>query len=111
MLQISCLLEGGQLAEIETIAEDYFLRGQLLGTFGRGHRFWVGGTDNHTEGRWVWGKSARKIEYTGWGPNEPNSYAGVDEDCMDMDGIDYAKYSWNDEPCTLLEQSICEKAL
>ena len=37
-------MEGGQLAEIETAAEDTFLRAQLQDKYGQGLRFWVGGT-------------------------------------------------------------------
>ena len=102
------MLEGGQLAEIETEVEDYFLRTQLLSIYGGKHRFWIGGTDAHTEGRWVWGKSGRFIEYAGWAPKEPNDWHHSDEDCMDMDGISIS-YAWNDESCSFLQESICEK--
>ena len=101
--------ERGHLAEIETIAEDYFLRAQLLDRFGQQHNFWIGGTDNHTEGTWVW-KSGKSMTYTDWGKGEPNSWNGRDEDCIDMSGytLDYA---WSDGSCSSQIFSICERSI
>ena len=101
-------MEGGQLAEIETAAEDTFLRTQLQDKYGQGFRFWVGGTYVNKDGTWAWGKSGSVITYAGWGQGEPNSIGNAY--CMDMDGINH-RYAWNNQQCLLLEGSICEKEL
>ena len=44
--------------------------------------WWVGGTDMHHEGGWVW-MSGAPWGYENWGPDEPNQNGN--EDCTALD--------------------------
>ena len=67
--------------------------------------YWMGGSDRGEEGTWRWETSGSRLNYTYWGPGEPNSYRGADEDCLAMSS--YGR-RWNDYPCDLGAYYICE---
>lgn len=52
--------------------------------------FWIGLSDNVTEGTFVW-ISGEEVTYTNWGSGEPNNLGGI-EDYVHMVGNTY----WND---------------
>ncbi|XP_052761838.1 uncharacterized protein LOC128204463 [Mya arenaria] len=68
---------------------------------------WLGATDEITEGEFVWNVSNQKVNYTDWGPGEPNSNAlNIREDCL----IYWAHYSWKwaDLDCHQKCYFVCE---
>ncbi|VDI73478.1 Hypothetical predicted protein [Mytilus galloprovincialis] len=66
---------------------------------------WLGGTDMDSEGNWIWDDSKTPLNLTFWRPGEPND-AGGEEDCLaSHTGV------WNDIPCTLEAQFVCEKLI
>ena len=74
---------------------------------------WIGGTDQITEGAWVWldgptafyaaGESVDGA-YVGWGSDEPNSFFG-DEDCISLT----AENGWWDVDCAGGRYYFCER--
>ncbi|XP_071779401.2 CD209 antigen-like protein C isoform X1 [Centroberyx gerrardi] len=68
---------------------------------------WIGLTDSETEGIWKWvDGSTLTTRY--WGPGEPNSDKGKNEDCVEIRFFNLIN-SWNDESCDIQNFWICEK--
>ena len=55
----------------------------------------------------MWESDNSLVNYTHWGTEEPNDYAGV-EDCIAVWGGASAGY-WNDDFCDSEKYFICEK--
>lgn len=72
--QAEAVVAGGNLVTINDAEEQKW----LLNVFGSTELFWIGLTDQQTEGIWKW-SSGDNVTYTNWTPNEPNnalSFAG-----------------------------------
>jgi hypothetical protein len=78
--EAAAVLAGGHLVSINDAAEETFLRT----TFGATTQFWIGFTDQASEGNFVW-TSGDPVNYTNWNGGEPNNSG--DED--------YAVLNWN----------------
>ncbi|XP_052717131.1 perlucin-like [Crassostrea angulata] len=70
--------------------------------------FWMDGSDQITEGLWVWASTMETIRYTNWEQGEPNNYIGIAEDCLELY---LSNFKWNDIRCTHANHFICEKEL
>ncbi|XP_052676540.1 perlucin-like protein isoform X2 [Crassostrea angulata] len=103
--QAKCVAENSGLVEIETEAENNFLKDVAAKTFLNG-QFWTGGNDIDVEGQWRWVTSGNPFTFTDWGPGEPNDTGG-NEDCMLL--LSNTGYTWNDLPCSTNSLYICEK--
>lgn len=72
--QAEAVAVGGNLVTINDAEKQKW----LLDVFGGTELFWIGLTDEQTEGVWKW-SSGDNVSYTNWTPNEPNnalSFAG-----------------------------------
>ncbi|XP_029019702.2 C-type lectin domain family 4 member M-like [Betta splendens] len=74
-----------------------------------GKVMWIGLTDRETEGVWKWVDGTR-LTTSFWGPNEPNSFFGINEDCA-VTGYHSGEDSWNDDTCEKEKLWICEKRM
>ena len=63
--------------------------------------FWLGGTDETTEGEWEWVTGSCSWEWSDWGPNYDGN---TDQNCLCIRDDLY----WNDGDCTQLMNFICE---
>ncbi|KAK3084198.1 hypothetical protein FSP39_009894, partial [Pinctada imbricata] len=72
------------------------------------HHSWIGATDEQSEGQWVWIKSQRIMTFTNWKFGEPNNLNN-NENCLFLDGN--SDYRWNDAPCDVRLNFICEQSL
>jgi hypothetical protein len=87
---------GGYLATITSAQENAvvadLIAGQDLGA-------WLGGSDLHNEGTWVWTQGPEAggaFSYSNWAPGEPSgTYNGMKEDYLHMMANDTR---WNDAP-------------
>ncbi len=85
---------GGNLVSINNAAEETWLRS----TIGASERFWIGLTDQGTEGTWAW-ISGDAVTYTNWNGGEPNSGGGsYQEDYAVINWVGTGQ--WNDLPDT-----------
>lgn len=97
--QQSCRSWGGQLASIDSRAEDDFLWAQLQITF------WIGVSDRVQEGRMLDGVG-EPLGFTNWSAGQPDDFQGR-EDCVVKRGPAGA---WNDLPCNSALGYVCERA-
>ena len=66
--------------------------------------YWIGGTDNQTESKWIWAYSKTPITITYWSYGEPNDSGKQEysENCLVMSS------TWNDITCGLKMRFVCE---
>jgi hypothetical protein len=86
----------GHLATITSKAENDFVQ-RLSG----GKDCWLGGTERHAEGRWLW-VTGEPFEYSNWHPGEPNK-GGELYLCFNS-----ATATWRDAPGRNRYRFLCE---
>ncbi|VDI53499.1 C-type lectin superfamily 17 member A [Mytilus galloprovincialis] len=101
--QSRCRKLGGSLTDIETNNELNFLNHEVRSRF---RVYWIGGTDNGTEGKFRWEPSGQPFTVTNWSPGEPNN-AGNNEDCVYYNRQN-GRNKWNDDNCNSIFSYICE---
>lgn len=100
-----CKKRGGDLAVIQDQAENDPLTKQSFMLGGQASRWYIGLDDLAVEGTFVW-VDGSPVGYASWGVNEPNNSGGL-ESCVVLYAGDG---SWNDQPCSLASDFICEGA-
>ncbi|XP_028282291.1 CD209 antigen-like protein C [Parambassis ranga] len=94
-----CVQKGADLVIINSKEEQNFLR-----KFKK--RVWIGLKE--TEGVWKW-VDGTQLSKSFWIPGEPNNYEDKDEDCGEIRYYDQED-SWNDVPCDIQINWVCERA-
>jgi len=93
---------GADLASSNSEAENEFL--WKLSDIWNAHGGWLGGSDSHVEGEWVW-TDGSSFNYTNWGSSP---HGGLTKNCMYMHSSDS---SWFDENCEQTKKFFCEFSL
>ena len=92
----TCVDQGAHLASITSDAENSFVGG-LVST-----GFWVGGTDEASEGTWTWSDGAN-FSFTKWGSNQPQD--SKYDNCI---WVFPESYDWADFNCQALQPFVCK---
>ncbi|XP_025083875.1 perlucin-like [Pomacea canaliculata] len=106
-----CRQLGGQLAVIDTAAEQTFVEG-LLKRYGAGYPndadFWVGGGDFLVDGDWRWIMKNQAIDphVSYWAPGEPDNGGGP-QGCLRISAA--LNYKWESGDCDSVEYAVCEQ--
>ncbi len=101
--ELSCVSQGGNLVSIHSVEEQNFIR-TLIKNFDHSERpTWIGLSDIHKEGSWMWSDGCR-VKFVYWAPGEPNNYRG-NENCAHVNFAPYQK--WNDVACSYSYPSVC----
>ncbi|XP_020635055.3 hepatic lectin [Pogona vitticeps] len=96
-----CEEKNSMLVVIHDQAKQNFLQSQT-----RNQRFWIGLSDENTEGDWRWIDGTNYTKgFKNWKTGEPNDQSG--EDCATMDSVG----QWNDLKCNTKALYVCEKPL
>jgi hypothetical protein len=89
---------GGYLVVLDTAEENKFVSNLIMKAASGGHvRTWIGLNNDNEEHKWGW-VNGEKLNYTNWGPGEPNSseecsaHLGLNEENPDWIG------KWNNAP-------------
>lgn len=68
---------------------------------------WIGGSDDASEGTWVWISNLNTVTYTNWVRGAPNNYNN-NENCIVLESVKESFYfKWNDVTCTNHNPYIC----
>ncbi len=112
----ACSAAGGDLARIDSIAENDVVFQLALDPAVPGQPdWWVGGNDRTTENRFVWNDDTTEIVaplFEQWRIGEPNNGGtlALNEDCMIIES-DNPLHEWDDRNCdTTPYPYICERA-
>ncbi|XP_056265152.1 CD209 antigen-like [Pseudoliparis swirei] len=98
-----CQNKGADLAIIKSEEEMGFINNLYISE----KEVWIGLTDGGIEGQWKW-VDGTPMTTTYWGKDQPNSFDGRNQDCVEFWHSKTGKGSWNDEICTIEQQFICE---
>lgn len=82
----ACLAKGGYLATITSQAENDWAWnnfGKSPANYESRVGFWIGGTDEASEGTWVW-SNGESWSYTNWSQNQPDNGSGVVQNYLAM---------------------------
>ncbi|XP_034146960.1 C-type lectin domain family 4 member E-like isoform X2 [Esox lucius] len=103
-----CKDRGADLVIINSREEQVFLN-QL----GNNLHYWIGLTDSEKEGTWRWVDGTTPPTPQFWRQGEPNN-AHEDENCVVFNSFTNSLgniWSWNDQPCSLKTNWVCEYTL
>lgn len=109
-----CESRGGHLAVI-TSADELNAIKTMISNHGTSEVYWIGGTDEQTEGEWNW-ITDETFAFTNWCENGPNNYTGDNKNGEDYLGMMRVQtswanpYEWNDftNETTLSSGFLCE---
>ena len=96
-----CINFGGYLAEVDNAAEITF-----VSTFSAANGYnypFIGGTDQETEGSFIWINSRRPLPTGLWVPGQPNNFAFSGEDCLVLSPVGFL-----DMTCSRNTKYVCE---
>jgi cysteine-rich repeat protein len=106
----TCQMMGGDLVIINSELEQYYLEKLLDPTL----NYWIGATDETTEGDWRWvdgtlfwkgNASGTAHGYTNWEKNQPDNMSGVQHYAKIWAGLNF---QWDDSAAGNLYNYICE---
>ncbi|XP_029299312.1 lactose-binding lectin l-2-like [Cottoperca gobio] len=99
--ELHCVSEGANLVSIHSRAEEDFVR-SLVKNFDRHEKYtWIGLSDIHKEGRWMWSDGSA-VNYVFWNSGEPNNDRGK-EHCTHTN----FNTQWNDVRCSEIYPCLC----
>ncbi|XP_077936687.1 uncharacterized protein LOC120825480 isoform X1 [Gasterosteus aculeatus] len=99
-----CQNKGADLAIVKSQDEMLFVNG----LYSNEKEVWIGLTDGGVEGEWKW-VDGTPLTTTFWGKDQPNSFDGRNQDCVEFWHRTDGRGTWNDENCNIKQQFICEK--
>ncbi|CAG2232837.1 PLG [Mytilus edulis] len=97
------------LAEIKTAGENNFLMNILPKPTidDTDLEVWLGANTLNAKRRYIWKTSLTDLDFTDWGPGEPNGRSY--EHCMSTHMYSDGKLHWNDRECLTKHFFVCEK--
>ncbi|KAL4239382.1 C-type lectin domain 10 [Mactra antiquata] len=99
-----CMQHNSHLVHVQSAEENNFLKGYFK-TFVNGHNYWLGMTDDISEGLWKWNGNDERVEFFNWAPTEPQD--SNNEDCAVFHMS--LNFQWADVQCKSDRRPICEK--
>ncbi|GAB6026377.1 Fc fragment of IgE, low affinity II, receptor for (CD23) [Chamberlinius hualienensis] len=101
-----CKARNSDLAHPLNKDENTQLVTHMKNNYNSTNAWWLGASDEATEGTWIWEHNKNVITYSDWIKNQPDNYLKA-EDCLHY----WRKYDWkwNDFPCNVTVNYICQQ--
>lgn len=99
-----CQGKGADLAIVKTDDDMVFINS----LYSSDKEVWIGLTDGGIEGQWKW-VDGTPLTTTFWGKDQPNSFDGRNQDCVEFWHRATKRGDWNDENCNIEQEFICQK--
>ncbi|XP_025757923.1 lactose-binding lectin l-2-like isoform X2 [Oreochromis niloticus] len=101
--ELYCVSQRANLVSIYSDQEEEFVK-SLIKNFDHAEgRTWIGLSDIHKEGRWMWSDGCA-VSFVYWHTGQPDN-AGTIEHCVHTNYSNLKK--WNDYSCSLILASVC----
>ncbi|XP_019205933.1 lactose-binding lectin l-2 [Oreochromis niloticus] len=101
--ELYCVSQGANLVSIHSEEEQNFVR-TLVKNFDHTEGWtWIGLSDLHKEGRWMWSDGCA-VRFVHWCPHQPDNWKGI-EHCGHINYSNLKK--WNDYSCSTISPSVC----
>ncbi|XP_017277663.1 lactose-binding lectin l-2-like [Kryptolebias marmoratus] len=101
--ELYCLSQGSNLVSIHSLGEHNFVKSLIMNFDPYQRHTWIGLTDVHKEGRWMWSDGS-KYSFSQWSDREPNNLKGV-EHCGETNFGNTLR--WNDQLCSDMIPFVC----
>ncbi|KAL7382674.1 hypothetical protein ABVT39_026310 [Epinephelus coioides] len=101
--ELHCVRQGANLVSIHSLNEHNFVRSLIRNFDPAQGRTWIGLSDIHKEGRWMWSDGSA-VDFSFWARGEPNN-SNKHEHCVHTNY--FADLKWNDVPCSVTYASVC----
>ncbi|XP_038063205.1 hepatic lectin-like [Patiria miniata] len=102
----ACSAMGAGLVVPDSHSENQFIWEKFASNLTTDGKVWIGCTDKHTEGRWMYaGDAGKECTFYCWAPGEPNILE-LEEHCAQMWHFHAGK--WVDFTCSAFATVICE---
>ncbi|XP_038063240.1 hepatic lectin-like [Patiria miniata] len=103
----ACSAMGAGLVVPNSQNENQFIWQMMKNHLPSDGRVWIGCTNKHTEGQWMYAAdTGKECKFIDWAPNEPNGQDYGGEDCAQM--LDGKAGKWIDIGCSAVAPVICE---
>ncbi|XP_015249663.1 PREDICTED: lactose-binding lectin l-2-like [Cyprinodon variegatus] len=101
--ELLCVSEEGNLVSIHSQEEHDFVNLLIKNFDPIQGPTWIGLTDFHREGGWIWSDGS-KHRFSIWSQGNPNNFDGYEHCAHTNDG---SQYYWNDVPCSRTFAFVC----
>uniref|UniRef100_A0A671WF51 C-type lectin domain-containing protein n=1 Tax=Sparus aurata TaxID=8175 RepID=A0A671WF51_SPAAU len=101
--ELYCVSEGANLVSIHSLEEQEFVKTLIKNFDHTEGRTWIGLSDIHKEGRWMWSDGCA-VDFVFWGSGQPNNVGG-NEDCVHTNS--QTDRRWHDNRCSFTISSVC----
>uniref|UniRef100_UPI0037E88491 lactose-binding lectin l-2-like n=1 Tax=Semicossyphus pulcher TaxID=241346 RepID=UPI0037E88491 len=101
--ELQCVSQGANLVSIHSLEEQSFVKDLIKNFDPAEGRTWLGLSDLHKEGRWMWSDGSA-VEFSFWRAKQPDNYLRK-EHCGHSNYITPGR--WNDDPCSRTYSSVC----
>jgi len=98
-----CRLHGGDLASVDSQAEQDFVKNTITSTYD--NNTWIGLNDRAVEGVFAWSHGTL-FGYSAWNSGQPSDAGAGLENCVQM--YSGASYLWHDQQCSRNYNFVCE---
>ncbi|XP_065325663.1 lactose-binding lectin l-2-like [Pelmatolapia mariae] len=102
--ELYCVSQRANLVSIYSEEEENFVRSFIKNFDHTEERTWIGLSDLHKEGRWMWSDGCA-VSFTYWSPKQPDNWQGI-EHCG-HNNFETNNKKWNDVPCSVTYTSVC----
>ncbi|XP_029976945.1 lactose-binding lectin l-2-like [Salarias fasciatus] len=108
--ELYCVSQGANLVSIHSKEEHNFVNWLIKGLNPQQNYTWIGLSDVHKEGAWIWSDGAwmwsdgSRFDFAVWDVGQPDNYQGI-EHCGHTN---FGKlFQWNDARCSFLWHFVC----